>query len=97
MDVSVAPCVETCFQNSLSYPRSTHLTTLSSRAAEVGATLQWAGTLVHGAAANAAKNVVSEPAQVAESFDAGLSEQMLKVAREEGTLDAKLERSLEKL
>lgn len=34
---------------------------------------------------------------MAESFDAGLSEQMLKVAREEGTLDAKLERSLEKL
>lgn len=40
---------------------------------------------------------VSEPAQVAESFDAGLSEHMLKVAKEEGTLDARLERSLEKL
>ncbi|KAJ4385390.1 hypothetical protein N0V93_009817 [Gnomoniopsis smithogilvyi] len=40
---------------------------------------------------------ISEPAQVAESFDAGLSEQMLKVARDEGSLDAKLERSLEKL
>lgn len=43
------------------------------------------------------RNIVSEPAQVAESFDAGLSEHMLQIAKDEGNLDAKLEKSLKKL
>ncbi|CAN8099834.1 unnamed protein product [Discula destructiva] len=40
---------------------------------------------------------ISEPAQVAESFDAGLSDHMLQMAKKEGSLDPKLEASLEKL